>query len=207
MIDLSGNKFEKKSLNFILSIGSDKTLNEKIGRTIEKAMKFLTGVEQKYPPVYSIVQEMCSNSIEWANPYNNRNRNWLLGIQLVKKNFEQVVNFALTDIGFGIINTVYRKIGTKFVESFGNIDDLEILKRTFEGVYGSKSREPNRNKGMPLIKDRFESGYIYDLRVITNKVFLDFSAKENSRIIARNFPGTYYSWSINKKCLERWNPK
>ena len=143
MIDLSGKKFEKKSVNFILSIGSNKTLNEKIGRTIEKAIKYLTGSEQKYPPVYSIIQEMCSNSIEWANRENSRNKNWLLGIQLDKKNHEHIINFALTDIGFGIVNTIYRKLGTKIKESFGDVNDLEILRRTFDKVYGSKSLEPN----------------------------------------------------------------
>jgi len=207
MVDLSGKKFAKKSDSFILSIGSDKTLNEKIGRSIEKSMGYLTGEEKSYPPVYSIVQEMCSNSIEWANQSDSKSKNWLLGIQFDKKDDEPIVNFALTDIGFGIIKTINRKLGTKFKESIGNISDLEILIRTFDKIYGSKSKEPNRNNGMPLIKKRFEKGYISELRVVTNKVFYDFSNNEQSKVLNRNFPGTYYSWSINSKCIEKWDQK
>ena len=207
MVDLSGKKFAQKSLNFLLNIGADKTLNEKIGRSIEKSMKFITGTEQKYPPVYSIVQEMCSNSIEWANSKNSRNKNWLLGVQLDTTNHEPVVNYALTDIGYGILNTVHRKLGTKIIENIGNISDIEILNRIFEKHYGSKSKEPNRNKGMPLIKDRLNNEYICNLRVLTNHVLLNFCNEESSKVLNRNFPGTFYFWSINKKCLEKWTHK
>lgn len=207
MTTLSGKRFTKNSENFILSIGSDKTLNEVIGKTIEKSMKFLTGNEQKYPPVYSIIQELCSNSVEWANPHASQSKNWLLGIYLQMVDNQQFITFALTDIGYGILNTLNRKFGIKVIESFGNIGEPEILMRAFERRYGSKSAEPNRNKGMPLVKDRHDRGYICNLKVITNNVLLDFCDRANNKVIAMNLPGTFYSWSINQKCLDKWNTK
>lgn len=207
MTTLSGKKFTKNSANLILSVGSDKTLNEVIGKTIEKSMKFLTGKEQKYPPVYSIIQEICSNSVEWAKPHSSKSKNWLLGIYLQTIDDQQYINFALTDIGNGILHTLNRRLGTKLVEGLGNVSETEILMRAFDRRYGSKSDEPNRNKGMPLVKDRHTRGYICNLKVITNNVLLDFCDSSKNKVIGMNLPGTFYSWSINQKCLDKWNGK
>lgn len=205
MTDLSGNKFNtKKSQNFIFKVGSDKTRNEKVGKTIEKSMRFLTGKEEKYPPVYSIVQEICSNSVEWANPHTNKNKNWFLGINFNKGLFNSSITFLMTDIGQGILNTINRKHSTLIKETLMITKDTEILKRAFERKYGSKTKESNRNRGLPLIKDRFEKKLIKNLLVITNNVFLDFADEKKTKLLSQSMPGTFYCWEIDLNCIEKW---
>lgn len=204
MTDLSGNKFTNKSDNFIFKVGSDKTRNERVGKTIEKAMKFITGKEEKYPPVYSIVQEICSNSVEWANAPETRNKNWFLGINKTTDVGNTYVTFTMTDIGYGILHTINKKFATLITEALFT-KDTEVLKRAFEKKYGSKTKETNRNRGLPLIKDRYEKKYIKNLKVITNNVSFDFEQTELTKIINKNFPGTFYHWKVDLNCINKWN--
>ena len=203
MTDLSGKKFSNQSDNFIFRVGSNKTRNERVGKTIEKAIKFITGKEEKYPPIYSIVQEICSNSVEWANPPETRSKNWFLGINKSSEGNNTCITFTMTDIGFGILHTLNKKFGTIIVEAF--LSDTEVLKRAFEKKYGSKTKEANRNRGLPLIKDRYERNFIKDLKVITNNVLYDFEQSRQTRIIKKNFPGTFYFWNVDLNCINKWN--
>lgn len=204
MIDLSGKKFTKQSDNFIFKVGTDKTRNERVGKTIEKSMKFLIGREQKYPPVYSIVQEICSNSVEWANAPETRNKNWFLGVNYPVDSKNKYITFTMTDIGFGILHTLNRRFGKIITETLQLKKDTEILERAFERKYGSKTGEPNRNRGLPLIRDRFNRSFIKDLRVITNNVFLDFNNESETRLLGKNLPGTFYTWNIDLNCIKKW---
>ena len=204
MTDLSGNKFKKQSDNFIINVGSEKTRNENVGKTIERSIKFITGHETKYPPVYSIVQEICSNSVEWANPKKSKNTNWFLGVSYNNDTANPVATYIMTDVGFGIINTLNRRFG-KYIEALKLTKDTEVLEKAFCRKYGSKSGEANRNRGLPLIKDRFTKNYIENLVVITNNVLLDFNNSANTKIMTGSLPGTFYCWKINLKCIETWN--
>lgn len=204
MTDLSGNKFKKQSENFIINVGSETTRNEKVGKTIERSIKYLTGKESKYPPVYSIVQEICSNSVEWANPKMSKNINWFLGVSYNGNVDNPEATYVMTDVGYGIISTLNRRFG-KYIEALKLTKDTEVLERAFDRKYGSKSGESNRNRGLPLIKDRYTKLYIDDLIVITNNVLLDFNKPENTKIMSKSLPGTFYCWKINLKCIETWN--
>lgn len=204
MTDLSGNKFKKQSDNFIINVGSEKTRNENVGKTIERSIKYITGKESKYPPVYSIVQEICSNSVEWANPKMSKNINWFLGVSFNNNPENPVATYIMTDVGFGIINTLNRRFG-KYIEALKLTQDTEVLEKAFDRRYGSKSGESNRNRGLPLIKDRYTKKYIEDLLVITNNVLLDFGNTANTKVMSGSLPGTFYCWKINLKCIETWH--
>lgn len=202
MADISGNKFNKQSDNYLVRIGRDKTDNEKVGVHIKKAMKFITGSEVHYPPVFSVIQEMCSNSVEHSNKIG---KNWLLGVNYsdAEDELEKRVTFTMTDMGFGILKTLKRKFATRIKETMAN--DPEILQRAFEKKYDSATKEVNRNKGLPLILDRTEKKYIKGLKVITNNVFLDLENPSLSKTLDLNLGGTFYCWEINLNCIELWN--
>jgi len=206
MRELSGHKFERHSDNYLISIGSDRTLNEKVGKSIQNAIKNLTSTRDHYPPVFSIVQEMCSNSVEHAN--NDRiNKNWFFGISFEKEGTEQtpVIIFTMTDVGYGILKTIKRKFATKIKELMENKSDYDILHRAYQKQYQSKTEEINRNRGLPRIFDMMEKSYIKDLKVITNNVLLDFDHFDNSKMLTKNLPGTFYYWKIDLNCIEIWN--
>jgi hypothetical protein len=206
MTDLTGKRVKRQSDNYLINVGADRTSNELVGRSIEKSMKFLTGEEGIYPPVYSIIQEICSNSVEWAKDPKDIDKNWLLGInfETLENSDERFITFTVTDVGYGILKTLKRKFGTLIAETMINKPDTDILLRAFDKKYGSKTLEINRNRGLPLIKDRIDRKFIRELKVITNNVFLDFHDKSNSKVLMKNLPGTFYFWKLDINCIEEW---
>lgn len=140
---------------------------------------------------------MCANSVEHANQYN---KNWLFSVWYKD---EDNVCFTMTDIGEGILGTLKRKFSQKIKEQL-LIDNKEILKRAFEKKYTSVTKDVNRNKGLPKIKNISDANYINNLIVITNNVLLNFSDSTNSKVLNRKFNGTFYYWELNKACIEIW---
>jgi len=171
--------------------------NKKISALVKDVVNHLTG-ENKYSlSVKTIILEICGNSIEWAS---TENKQWLLG---VKYETERVF-FTVTDVGKGILETLYRKFTKRFFDTFKTDD--EILKGAFNKKYGSSTKELNRNKGLPAVKTNFEQGTINNLRVLTNNVALQFGDDSNSKTFGKGSPrfkGTFYQWEMTKECLNK----
>jgi anti-anti-sigma regulatory factor len=197
MRDIKGNKFPRQENgNLLVNRGFDKTSNTLVGIEIRKVVKHLTNREESYRPIFSMVQEMCANSIEHAN---EENKNWLFSIYY--KNTETVC-FTMTDIGHGILETLRRKAFQIMSDVLKN--SIEVLDGAFNKKYASATSDINRNKGLPKIKKTVKENYVNNLIVITNNVFLDFSNEGNSKMLNKKFNGTFYYWELNKNCIEIW---
>lgn len=201
MYSIDGRKFPKSSSNnLIFEKGVDKTSNAKVGQEIRKAIKYLTGKEGTFPPVYSIIQEICPNSIEHAN-IGNKDRNWLMGIRYEADK----VCFAMVDKGLGILKTLKKKPSQVIGDSFS--DDISILLRAFGKKYQSASDDDNRNKGLPRIKSVCDEGHVNNMTVITNSTLLNLSDSRKSKRLGAEFAGTFYYWEITKENYYRWKNK
>ena len=174
--------------------------NIKIGTMVKKVVHHLSGLNQHFNPVKTILLEICGNSIEHA--YISKNKNWLLGI----KYEEDRVIFTVTDIGKGILETLRKKFGHKLFDILSMKSEDEVLIGAFNKKYGSSTEEVNRNKGLPSIKHNFEQQTIRNLKVITNNVILHFDKMKDSKTFLRGsarFKGTFYQWELTNDCLER----
>lgn len=199
MRDLQGRRiyYNKQKSNLMVNRGFDKTSNENIGFAIKESVKYLTGTEGTFRPLYSIAQEMCANSVEHANKHN---KNWLFSVWYKDENN---ICFTMTDIGEGILSTLKRKF-SQVIKELVMSNNKDILYRAFEKKYTSATKDINRNKGLPKIKSISDENYINNLIVITNDVLLDFDNNTNSKVLNRKFNGTFYYWELNKKCIEIW---
>lgn len=201
MHDINGHQFATPNTNNLMfEKGTDKTSNAKVGGEIKRAIKYLTGEEGKFQPVYSIIQEICPNSIEHANS-DTRKVNWMMGIQYD----DGKVCFALADKGYGILRTIKKTMTQKVRDQFRN--DIEILCAAFDKEYQSQTDDDNRNKGLPRIKSVADAGYIQNLTVITNNTLLNLSDVSKSRMLGVNFGGTFYYWEITKETYNRWKTR
>lgn len=170
--------------------------SKKISLIVKNVVGHITGVPQYCQPVKTIILEICGNSIEWSG---TENKQWLLG---VKYETDKVI-FTVTDVGRGILETLYRRFSKKYFADILRSDD-EILKRAFDKKYGSTTQEENRNKGLPAIKANFIQGKIQKLKVLTNNVILHFDDNYQSREFRKSSPrfkGTFYQWEMTKDCL------
>lgn len=201
MRTIDGRKFPaSKSNNLIFEPGTDKTSNAKVGLEIKKAIKHLTQKESPFPPVYSIIQEICPNSIEHAN-VRIKDRNWLMGISYE----DDKVCFVMVDKGKGILKTLNKSRTQQFGDTFN--DDLRILSRAFEKKYLSASEDENRNKGLPTIKHYCDLGYVNNMIVITNGAMLNISNRTQSKKLGSEFAGTFYYWELTKENYNKWKNK
>ncbi len=169
--------------------------SKKISLIVKNVVGHITGTPKYCQPIKTIILEICGNSIEWSG---TDNKQWLLGI---KYETDKVI-FTVTDVGRGILETLYRKFTRKFFDIFKSSD--EILKGAFDKKYGSTTQEENRNKGLPAVKANFNQGKIQRLKVITNNVILHFDDDDQSREFKKGSPrfkGTFYQWEMTNDCL------
>lgn len=202
LYDDNGKRFPKapKSELMFFEKGCGRLSNEenrKISSLIKKIVGHLSGVEKYCQPLRTIVLEICGNSIEWSG---TGNKQWLLGV----KYREDRVIFTVTDVGKGILESLYRRFTRKFFELFKSSD--KILKGAFDKKYGSTTKEDNRNKGLPAVKANFAQGTINNLKVLTNNVILHFDNDSLSKEFERGMPrfkGTFYQWEMTNDCLTK----
>jgi len=191
----------KNANNLMIEAGTNQTKNKMVGQEIRKAMFFLTGKSCPYQPVYSIIQEICGNSVEHANT-ELMNKNWLISVFYEGES----IIFTMVDIGKGILGTLRKKTSQKFRDAIHFKDGVDMLRGAFTKQYQSATWDINRNKGLPKINDYQEKGYIGNLMVVTNNILLDFNG-DKSHEIKTNFRGTFYTWTLTKDNINKWKTR
>lgn len=91
-----------------------------------------------------------------------------------------------------------KKIKDMFLKS-----EADVLRDVFKKLYQSITGEINRHKGLPIIYESFEEGFISDLQVLTNKVLLDFETKQSTSL-GRGFNGVLFSWTVSLNNYNKW---
>lgn len=194
---IQGKKAKSNDV-FIIQSGAS-TNPSVISFESRKIMKHLMGVENtSYKPVYSLIGEIVSNSVEHANPMR-QDKNWLLSVH-----YEQdKIKIMVLDIGLGILATLKKKLHQSLKDLATLTSDIQTLFNLFDKKYQSSTFESNRNKGLPKIKLCYDNNFISNLTVITNGVLLDFTGVRSKKLEA-NFQGTYYYWEVSRSNIEKW---
>lgn len=188
----------KEYNNHMYMVGKKHVEASRIGRSIKEAMKYISGKEMHFPPVYDCILEICSNSVEHSND-EEKNKNWLISVSYeIDK-----IHFILTDTGEGILKTLHKKKVEMFRDTIFFKKDDKVLLSVFNKEYQSRTGEINRHKGLPYVFDAFKDGYIGELKVLTNFVFYDFTTM-NSSILNTEFFGTMFSWTITQANYKKW---
>lgn len=186
-----------KKGNQIYMVGKDCVDSNRIGTSVRDSMKHIVGSQEVYPPVYDNICEISANSVEHANRYTEE-KNWLVSISIEGDK----LHYILTDTGLGILATLRKRASEKFKDYFSK-NDSDVLKGVFLKSYQSMTGEINRHKGLPIIYESFEEGFISDLQVLTNKVLYDFETKK-SIALDKGFKGVLYSWTVSMKNYNKW---
>lgn len=183
--------------NQLFMIGKDSVDSRRIGEAVKKAMANLLEKDSVYPPVYDNMLEISANSVEHAN-HNRIDKNWLVSISVE----ENKLHFILADTGLGILANL-RKKKHEIVRDWLTKNDVKILCDVFNKKYQSITGEINRHKGLPFIYESFKDGFISDLKVLTNKVMLDFKTQK-AEVLSKGFNGVLYSWTVSIDNYNNW---
>ena len=156
----------KKYTNQIYIVGSKRVNNKRLGQSVKEAVGYLTGEEQHFKPMYTMLIEMCSNSVEHANR-NEQDKNWVVSVSYE----EDCVRFIVVDTGEGILRTIHKKWPERFMDSVYR-NDGDVLSDILDKGYQSRTKEINRHKGLPRIKECHDAGFVSDMMILTNNVIL-----------------------------------
>lgn len=170
-----------------------------LSRTMNTIATDLMGKPTKCSMLKSLLMEICGNTIEWSEATDKQ---WMLGVIYN----ENKVTITVTDVGKGILHTLFGKFQRMFEKMSKTYS--EILFGAFEQKYGSKSKDVNRNQGLRLVKWFNDDNCLKELKVLTNNVLLDFSNPSASREFSTkgvDFEGTFYQWELDKECIENIN--
>lgn len=188
---------DRKKGNQIYMVGKECVDSNRIGKSVRESMKYLIGQPTIYPPVYDNMCEINANSVEHANEYT-KEKNWLVSISIE----EDKIHFILTDTGRGILATLRKKASQKFKDMFMK-KDPDVLRDVFLKLYQSITGEINRHKGLPIIYESFEEGFISNLQVLTNRVLLNFETNQ-SAFLDKSFNGVLFSWTVSLNNYDNW---
>lgn len=190
----------KKYNNQLYIVGSKRVDNRRIGQSVKEAVGYLTGVERHFQPIYTMLIEICSNSVEHANK-KEKDKNWVVSVSYEPDK----VNFIVVDTGEGILRTIHKKLPELFIDKMFR-EDGEVLKDILNNEYQSRTKEINRHKGLPKIRENYEAGYVEKLKILTNNVLYDMASKTYEKTKNEYF-GVLYSWSFTKENYQRWKNK
>lgn len=186
----------KKYRNQLYIVGSNRVTNKKIGESVKEAVEYLTGTPHHFQPIYTMLIEICSNSVEHANK-KEKDKNWIISVSYEPGR----VNFIVVDTGEGIMRTIQRKLPEMFRDKFRH--DGEVLEDLLNGGYQSRTKEINRHKGLPKIKENFNAGYVENMKILTNNVWYNMADGTYEKTKNEYF-GVLYSWSFTKDNYQRW---
>lgn len=187
----------KRYTNQLYIVGTKRVDNKRIGQSVREAVGYLIGEEAHFNPVYTMLIEICSNSVEHANR-REQDKNWVVSVSYEGDR----VRFIVVDAGDGILRTIYKKLPEMFVDTLFR-EDGRVLEDILNKAYQSRTKEVNRHKGLPKVKDCFDNGYVSELKILTNNVLYDMPTAIFQRV-KNEYYGVLYSWSITKDNYIKW---
>jgi anti-sigma regulatory factor (Ser/Thr protein kinase) len=187
--------------NHIYLIGRGFIKTNVIGSALRGVMKNLTKEERDFRPLYSILMEICANSVEHANTASC-DKNWLVSVSYE----DSKVVFRVADSGQGILETLRKKPMEHLWDFLTAKGRGEILKDVFDKHYLSNTGDINRHKGLPRIKEIYDRGYISSLAVLSNDVYLQFDTNSYTNLVCP-YEGTFYTWEITLKNISCYDNK
>ncbi|QQD14267.1 hypothetical protein [Sphingobacterium sp. UDSM-2020] len=189
------SKLNSKSRSEIVQRGINTTNPILTARKIRDAMETVTGQQTKNTKIQGMLIELMANTVNHA--YEKHQKGWYLSLD--HNEIENKVHFCFVDNGGGILNTIKIRSKERIIKFLGLTDDGNLLKMAFDGKFGSRTKLTYRGRGLPLVKNNFEDGYIKNLIVISNGVYYNFE-KQSYQILDTEFEGTFYFWELNNDC-------
>lgn len=156
-----------------------------------------SALNKKLFKLSNIIAEMMRNTDDHA--YDDEAdaftplRNWYFFAGKVQDG----VSFYFLDNGKGIIKTAKQKLRDISVYMGASSIEHKIMEEVLSGEFRSRTKLPNRNKGLPEIKDFFVSDDILISTIITNNlVYNNIDGHESFEVKKIPFRGTLYIWIV-----------
>ena len=142
-------------------------------------------------PIYTTIIELMKNTFQHAydTAPNFSRRWWLIAVHLPES---ASVSFSFLDNGMGIPHTIKKKFFERLTSN-----DSELIASTLRGEFRTRTQQVYRGNGLPSIFEHHQDGRIRNLKVLSNKGFVDCQT-DNTDSLNRRFRGTLICWDFRK---------
>lgn len=123
------------------------------------------GIKEYYYPFNVFLTELVGNAVEHG--IENLNINWWLSHEIDMK--AKIAKYTFVDMGLGIVDS-HKKAGLPFKYFF--LSNKHIVLDSLFGRLGSSTKQINRGRGLPQLREMIEKELITNLVLITNNVSL-----------------------------------
>lgn len=122
---------------------------------------------------------------------------WVVHAEFVPET--RVTHISFVDLGVGLLGSIILRnkvLATQL--AIGMKNDSAIVGKIMRGEIKVPSRtgDPRRGVGLPLIHKHYESKHIGRLIVISNRAFVDFERAGQPRDLRIPFPGTFMYFEV-----------
>lgn len=201
---MSSTRLKFKPDESVIRICYDESTNTQKTKEICEFVISHSHVERKDTMfLYNMLMELEANADEHA--YNSEKtevfrKKWLAFVEDIGDAFR----FTFLDIGAGIYSTIHRKLHEKLSRQ----PECAYVISAFEGVkLRSETQKSFRGRGLPKIKQFYDTHRIENLRIVTNKTYCcgnhENTPSLTGKLIKRSFIGTLYYWEITKQSLRK----
>ena len=177
-----------------------KVTNHKVIPSIARACcvsmfdKLTLTYHDELEPLFDILIEAMQNTNNHASAGKNVEYDWWL-YEFDDRN-KEIMHFTFLDIGSGIFeslpvkNYIYEVL--KLLEIKSNLDLVDDL---LAGKIKSRTKKPERGKGIPQIYELSKDGLFKDFHILSNDILIN--TKTDDRLeLEEPFLGTLYYWTI-----------
>lgn len=149
--------------------------------------------------IYTVLVELMANA--WNHAYDSKESvvrmdKWYIFVEET----EGKVCYTFLDTGYGIPNTVYKKLTERAFDSFQSLQhtDLYYIKSALSGEsLRTQTKQENRGMGLPKINKLYLEGKIENLKIISEKGY--YGEELIQRELKHGYKGTLVYWEISKK--------
>jgi len=188
----------KKEDTFMITVGEE-SKPEVMRDVKEFAVKTLGGESNDLRFIYTIVGELITNTNDHAyTDYKKPVNRWYLYSKLE----DGVLKFTILDTGLGIPETINKKLTEKLGDFIRLTTDSQYIYEALQGKHKSfarsRTKDENRNKGLPRIYDFYKQGKIKNLKIVSNNgTFFCTCESEEKKDIDLTLKGTLIYWEVN----------
>lgn len=201
-------KFVKSSTNAPINrtvdniqIISGETCNTLLAKRISDFIVEKTHIEPRECGfLYCIMIELMSNTHKHAYNISIKYPRWYCYVEYSKN--EKLLRFTFMDTGEGIPATV-RKNFKERIDLLNLTDENKYIISALSGEFRTSTRQSNRGKGLPSIKECCDKKYINNLKIISNYAEVSYSSDRLSGKDHKTlFRGTLFYWEIDLKRIK-----
>ncbi|MBI3886241.1 MAG: hypothetical protein HY302_11000 [Opitutae bacterium] len=161
---------------------------------VQHATKAIYGKVTKNGGLYRALIECMANTRDHASVEGKEQEAWWVSVHCNAE--AKTADFAFLDNGVGIFKSIkWQNFTKRIAKSIFFTDQSSLLNDLLHAHLGSRTELPYRGKGLPAILKAQQRGQITNLRLITNKAYLDATSGVG-RVIKQEFKGTCLTWRI-----------